>query len=616
MEKMLPLLDTPWADVTGYGFALALILYLAFRLIGQEKSSHQYKSRLRHGWHTYLDALSEQLARLRGIRTLLMELRLNPKKEPELACILDRLYRKINPEIKRIENQLRTLTSTTDQQWINLRIEYAPAPAFRQDFADLIQETLNRYSRKQLETLRVQWTRKMELRYQRRISGLKGEIEELRLALEQAKKKAGKMQDTLAEREGAGDVSGVETTAMPEADEQEIAARFMSTLGGDLDLEAINTEIAKVDGELHYCRNQLSNEEMEPERQKELKSRQLWMEQVLRWWKVQRKIRQQRMLLDGQTTDAMAGDEMADDLMEFQDMEARNREMRNKLSDVNSENRKLLKQMELLDMEQADAEKLRATLGQLETAYRQTQREMNSLEQMVENLESEAELLRLRARKVEKMEEKLLDAENQRDRMKQELAETRSEMEKMAMEQDMAQTDSMKELKELKAALEKGEVEGMVPEQEVVELQMAYDDLNSQLLQAKSSVKQLEEDKVRLKERIEQMEIEKKQMMKQLEIIPDDSEEVAGLKAEKAKLQLKLEALEQQVNSGEVSGMVPEQEVMDLQMEYDKVNAELKKMRNELAQKDLELEAAQAEMDQLGALCEQLQEQAGNPESP
>ncbi len=518
-----------WLTTALSAIVLLLVGYLATRLQLAHNRTRVYESGLYNCWSNYLECLSKALERLRNLRAILAQVRPGPDK-PDFNDICDDLYNIVGEEIGLIESQLEAMTETEDRAWYELEIAWRPLLDINNHIAAMAELLLEAITEEELEERKKRWLEKWETekeaelkKYKRQIADLKARIREYELQLEELEALRGEVNrlKALAHENEANDAEEIqrlrdELERLKKKDsselDEEIAARMMAELSEVGSLEQAEAELAKTQGEMHFCRNQLQEIKDDAEEARRLQAKADWMAQKNRWWTLVRKNRKQTLLLDEYNTEKMDASPEDEERMaairDFQEMEAKNAEMRGRISELTTNNRKLTAQLEQFNAQAASAEELRHTLHQVEIARKNTQRELNSLEQMVSQMESDLLKATTENRKLAKSEQKLGEFIQENRVLQEDLRKSESKhLEKIAayeIELDKLQAA----LKNAEEKLNSQDIDGMVPEEEVMSLQNAYDQLNNQVIQVKGARVQAERGEKKAKEELDKMQKE------------------------------------------------------------------------------------------------------------
>jgi DNA repair exonuclease SbcCD ATPase subunit len=459
-----------------------------------------------------------------------------------------------------------------------------------------------------LEVLRAEWRREIEPPFEERIQALLQEKqaleerlallerelldlqkirEELERALLDAQNNPPELQPQ-TEKAGRESQEGEEGAPPPSQKkdyfEEEIAARYMGRLEDLLPLEQIEAKIAVADGQILYTRGQIAEAVTEKERL-DMEARNAWAHQEKRWWELMRKMARQRRLLDealsaaSEESDEDDFDAQMQRMSEFQQMEARMADMRQKIEQLTMDNRRLTLQLNSVNDDMLNVETYRKRFEEAEAARKGGERELRTLEKMVTQNDEEMQHLRIQVKKLEKLDLQLQEKEatikalqikegemqTEIYRLKRDIEEANSQLDyegkrsRKDSERIQEENEKLKaELKEFRQKLASGAIEGFVPEQEVLDLQGAYDAVQADLQKARAATKQAE---YRLAEHLKNSQTNARKSEKELD----------ELRHQVLTLRQSLHDLK--------NSTVPENEMFELQAAYDSTKAELLRLK-------------------------------------
>jgi chromosome segregation ATPase len=467
-------------------------------------------------WESYLDSLSVSLERLRALRAIVSQVRAGGEKSP-LEESATALYQSVRAEIVVIEQQLETMTRVSDKAWHEMEIAWRPALALNDHIARLYEILAAAVGPDQLERIKAEWRRQWELevqkrnlKYERDISDLRTRIRELETGLEEIEFLRAEVR-RLKAREGAvaADSEEIERLRRKAAGveiEEAVAARWMGGLEENKTLEQLDAEIAKADGEIHFCQNQIREAAGDAEKIARLEARADWMAQTNRWWKLLRRYRKHAVLMDEINVERMEptsreGEDL-ETVRDFQAAEAKNADMRRRIGELSASNRQLTLQLEKFNAEAATADELRQTLAQVEMARRSAQRELDNLEKMVARMEDDLLKQGAENRKLAKLEPKIAELVQENKALKEEADRVRAHGRDSAAALEVEIESLRRRAAELQKRIDSKEVEGMVPEEEMLGLQSAYDQLNAQIVQMRGARVQAERNEKAAREEL------------------------------------------------------------------------------------------------------------------
>ncbi len=618
----MPLGETiaAWTVPIAACVSLAALVVAGIQSVIRQVELRRLRASLAGNWASYLDTISVNIRQLKAFRTQLG--RIYPSsEEPELSEIYRVLCATISEEIGLMEQELATLSVASDRQWYELGIGWAPSHHYHKEIQQLFVLAHQALTPDRLQKLREEWTREIENSFEQRIQELLQEKQALeeRLAvlerelldLQNAREQAERalleaLQNNLSE-------SPARTKETQEAEEsegvpvqkkgyieEEIAARYMGTLEDLLPLDQIEAKIAVADGQILYTRGQIA-EAITDEARREMEARNAWAHQEKRWWGHMRKIVRQRRLLDEALSAASGEEDQEEDfeaqmqrIHEFQQMEARMSDMRQKIEQLTIDNRRLTQQLNSVNDDMLGVETYRKRFEDSEAARKGAERELRTLEKMVTQNDEEMEHLRGQVKKFEKLDLHLQEKEatlkalqikegemqTEIYRLKRNLEEaneqlnyegkrSRKDTERIVEENEKLHAD----LKALQEKLASGGIEGYVPEQEMFDLQGAYDAVQSELQKARGATKQAE---YRLAEHLKNSQTNAHKSGKEVE-----------------ELRQQVLALRQSLHDLKNS-TVPESEVFELQAAYDSTKSELLRLKASVRKGEVgEGEAAQ-----------------------
>ncbi len=358
----------------------------------------------------------------------------------------------------------------------------------------------------------------------------------------------------------------------------------MGRLEDLLPLEQIEAKIAVADGQILYTRGQISEAVTEKERL-DMEARNAWAHQEKRWWELMRKMARQRRLLDealsaaSEESDEDDFDAQMQRMSEFQQMEARMADMRQKIEQLTMDNRRLTQQLNSVNDDMLNVETYRKRFEEAEAARKGGERELRTLEKMVTQNDEEMQHLRIQVKKLEKFDLQLQEKEatikalqikegemqTEIYRLKRDIEEANSQLDyegkRSRKDSGRIQEENEKlkaELKEFRQKLASGAIEGFVPEQEVLDLQGAYDAVQADLQKARAATKQAE---YRLAEHLKNSQTNARKSEKELD-----------------ELRHQVLTLRQSLHDLKDSS-VPESEMFELQAAYDSTKAELLRLK-------------------------------------
>jgi chromosome segregation ATPase len=623
---------TAWAVPVAACVSLVALVVAGVQSLARQVELRRLRASLAGNWSNYLDTISVNIRQLKAFRTQLG--RIYPSsEEAELSEIYRRVCATIAEEITLMEQELATLSVASDRQWYELGISWAPTRHYHREMQQLFDLAHQAMTPDRLEKLREEWTLEIERPFEQKIQELlreKQTLEERLAALEQellelqnAKEEAERalleaLQNDLSQSAVRTDDSpeGTESASVSSQPrgyiEEEIAARYMGMLDDLLPLEQIEAKLAVADGQILYTRGQIGEAISEEERLA-MEAKNAWAHQEKRWWEHMRKMARQRRLLD-EALSAASGEGEEDDfeaqmqrVSEFQQMEARMSEMRQKIEQLTMDNRRLTQQLNAVNDDMLSVETYRKRFEDSEAARKGAERELRTLEKMVTQNDEEMEHLRLQIKKIDKLDLQLQEkeaaikalqvkeAEMQTEiyRLKRDLEESNSQLDyegkRSRKDSERIQEENEKMRSELKALQQKiasGSLDGLIPEQEMLDLQGAYDAVQSDLQKARAATKQAE---YRLAEQIKHNQTHALKSGKELEEL---RQQVLSLR----------QSLHELKNS-----TVPESEVFELQAAYDSIKSELLRLKASVKKGEAgDVESAQ-EMDQLKLEYHELQ---------
>jgi chromosome segregation ATPase len=623
---------TAWAVPIAACVSLVALVVAGVQSFRRQVELRRLRASLAGNWSNYLDTISVNIRQLKAFRTQLG--RLHPlAEELKLTEIYRVLCKTISEEIGQMEQELATLSVASDRQWYELGIGWTPTHHYQKEIQDLFSLAHQALTPERLEKLRQEWTREVEPPFEQKIEELLQDrqvLEERLAALEQelldlqnAREKAERALMEALQNQISPPSAPPPPPPVTESSEggkaqskdyieEEIAARYMGMLEDLLPLEQIEAKLAVADGQILYTRGQIAEAPTEEERLA-MEAKNAWAHQEKRWWELMRKIVRQRRLLD-EALSAASGETEEEDfeeqmrrMSEFQQMEARMAEMRQKNEQLTMDNRHLTQQLNSINDDMVNVETYRKRFEESEAARKGAERELRSLEKMVNQNDEEMERLRAQVRKMEKldlqMQEKettlkalqIKEGEMQTEiyRLKRDIEEANSQLDyegkRSRKDSERIQEESEKlrgELKELRQKISSGSIEGFIPEQEMFDLQGAYDAVQSDLQKARAATKQAE---YRLAEHLKTSQTSALK----------SAREVEELRQEVLTLRQSLHDLKE--------SSVPESEVFELQAAYDSTKAELLRLKASLKKAETGDTEAAHEVERLKADYRELQ---------
>lgn len=517
MLQIPPEYATPATLLFFLGAVSCLSLYL-HRLYVDRQYISRLRVCLRRNWGSYLETLSDNLARLKALRAFLARVRPRPE-EAELCEMTDKLYKAIRNEIEVIDGQLEAMSIAPDERWFSTPVEWVPPMALQKDVQQLITMLQGAISLSDLERLKREWMAECELRLAEERVRERAELEERTRELKQAREE---MEEFKRE------------TASRALDAASMAAEKMAELADNLTLEEIEAKLKSIEVESNSIEMHLHESPDDMDLQGELK----WAKQIRRWWIIQRRARTVSQKLDTTEDDLKRMKEeyeieRLETMQEFQRVEAESAENRKRADDTQTQNRHLTAQLASFEAESATVEDLQAQLASEKVARVSAEREMNNLESMLKQVEHDLNTLR-------------------------------------------SETADIKELRQKAGEFDQLGGKNMVPEREIVELQVEYDKLNAEVMKMKAAAKRADEQEDRLKVKLTQAR--------------NEYQEVLG----------KYMELEQTAKVADES-MVPEKEIIDLQMAYDRLNSDLAHAKSTIKQAERAEERARERMAEMRA---------------
>jgi chromosome segregation ATPase len=490
-----------WVFLGLVALVLLLVVFLATRLASAQERVRKREDSLYRCWESYLDSLSVSLERLRALRAIVSQVRAGGEKSP-LEESATALYQSVRAEIVVIEQQLETMTRVSDKAWHEMEIAWRPALALNDHIARLYEILAAAVGPDQLERIKAEWRRQWELevqkrnlKYERDISDLRTRIRELETGLEEIEFLRAEVR-RLKAREGAvaADSEEIERLRRKAAGveiEEAVAARWMGGLEENKTLEQLDAEIAKADGEIHFCQNQIREAAGDAEKIARLEAR---------------RYRKHAVLMDEINVERMEptsreGEDL-ETVRDFQAAEAKNADMRRRIGELSASNLQLTLQLEKFNAEAATADELRQTLAQVEMARRSAQRELDNLEKMVARMEDDLLKQGAENRKLAKLEPKIAELVQENKALKEEADRVRAHGRDSAAALEVEIESLRRRAAELQKRIDSKEVEGMVPEEEMLGLQSAYDQLNAQIVQMRGARVQAERNEKAAREEL------------------------------------------------------------------------------------------------------------------
>ncbi len=486
--------------------SIAAAVWALLRLVAALKTASEQRKAIEITWQSYLENLSDRLKALRSLRAVLAQIHPSPD-EAELLNLIDQLYKSVHDEIESVEATLDKMARADDQQWYREKADWSGGTDFHSEIQNLLILSRKHFESIDIDAIKDETRREVEAAFEAQAQELEVELKALQEQLEAVE--ALKAEETEPE-EVEPEVVEVEVPSDAAELEQAIAARLMGELTDNDTLEDADAKISVAKGRINHAEQQ-ALETDDPDEKEKLLAEAAWEKQCLRWWEHVHTIRRQRKLIDEATGKASEVEQLGlgldvEGAQEFQEMELRAKEMRTRIASLTNENKSLSDQLEKFSAEQASASELRETLARVDMARRNAERELSTVEAMIEQLEDEVAMLR---RKLQEARQK----EDTSSSLKQELEQVANQAQDLEKENLKLVTEHNKEISALrdevkdaekekarleaelatvKQAMQSGNIEGMVPEQEMMELQQAYDKLNADLLKFKASAKNAE----------------------------------------------------------------------------------------------------------------------------
>ncbi|MFW6286796.1 MAG: hypothetical protein ACOC29_02535, partial [Candidatus Sumerlaeota bacterium] len=374
--------------------AIAAMTWSLLRLGSEQATCRRQRQAIELSWQGYLESLSHRMRALRSLRAVLAQIRPYPE-ENELKALVQKLYDDVRDEIERVDNELERMANADDGQWYTERAEWDGGTDFHTQIQNLLVLARKHYESQDLEAVKDGVRSRVAADYDSRSAELEAKLQALQSELDEARAKlqaAEKAEPEGVEKEVRvdGEISGEEEMA--------IAARYMGGLTDNEGLEEADAKVSAAKGRLAHAEKQATETE-DPTEKEKYRAEAAWEKQCLRWWEMIHTVRRQRRLLDEATGKASELSELGLDLdfegaQEFQEMEARTKEMRNRIANLTNENKNLSEQLERFSLEQATAGELRDTLNRVDQARRNAERELSSVEAMIEQMEDEIGVLR------------------------------------------------------------------------------------------------------------------------------------------------------------------------------------------------------------------------------
>lgn len=499
-----------WADVA----AAAAAVLLAFVVLSRIYILHGRVSRMRAilfgCWENYLDALSVTVERLKSLRAYLAQLRPSPQ-EADLRNAADAMYKRLGDEIAVMEDQLRQMAAASDEEWYDMVIQWRPALSLRDDIVRLVAIARRGISPEQLEVMRRQWREEAQRQTETACAEMEARNRDLLAEIETLRAQVARLDELegeLAQRGGAN----------RSASDEEAAARLMAELQDDLDLEQAAARLAASDGEIAYLEKEAA-EASDPDEARQLQGRAAWAHQAKRWWTLLHILRRKSLQLDEMSGQAMesAGDgdeERMRAAYEFQEMEARAKELQQKVDNLSAANRRLNAQLGNATTEHDELDKLRRQVEAADMARKNTQRELEGVENMLAQSDETIQRLTGENKRLSELGKQLTESESALQEKIREIAE----VQKKADKAEIAHAREVQQLEDLVANLQKqldetpDATEGMVPEDEVLALQKAYDELNAQMRKEQAAHGHAREELQAATKAIEKLQHEHRQL--------------------------------------------------------------------------------------------------------
>ncbi len=520
-----------------------LIFFLLSRYLYINTKNERFKNLLFNCWESYLDSLSMSLTRLKALRAVLSQTR-NISGKEAICKASDAIYQNIHQEIAACDLQLETMSKAQDDEWYATAIVWRPVPDLKDEIAHLLEIAKTGISDEELEKYKIEWEKQFAQKSAAEFKKLEEEIRRLNVRIEELE----------AELENA-QTANARSSTNPEA----LAAELMQGLEDNLDLTRIEGKLATAKGEVVTLENKISESNDDSDIEK-MQGQIAWLIQVQRWWTTQKMYRQKATLLDQATlkgfnsTDEDDSQEAMERMQEFQDVEARNAEMRKNLKEMTAFNKKLNDQLDTFESDKANAEELRLQLAKIDQARRSAEREMKNIEPMM--AESEKEISELRIRN-SNLSNKSREQTEKTSELQNELADIKKKTDEKQDELTMKLIDTSLALEKLKESFSKGNIEGMVPEEEVMSLQTSYDQLNSEMMQARAAIQQAERQSMESKTALDQVETDHEVLLQNyLNIkkeLKDTSKEKQTLDEATSVLEKENEALKKEKSEMEIA---------------------------------------------------------------
>jgi len=507
--------------------SIAAAVWAMLRLVAALKTSSEQRKAIEISWQSYLESLSGRLHALRSLRAVLAQIHPSPD-ESDLRSLVDQLYKAVHDEISNVEATLDKMAQADDKQWYLEKADWSSGTDFHTEIQDLLILSRKHFESIDIDAIKDETRREVEAEFEAQAKELEEELKALQEQLEAVE--AQKAQEPEPPEEEPETVE-VESEPTPAELEQAVAARLMSELTDNDTYEDADAKISVAKGRINHAEQQ-ALETDDPEEKEKYLAEAAWEQQCLRWWEHVHTIRRQRKLLDEATGKASEVEQLGIGLdiegaQEFQEMESRAREMRTRISALTNQNKSLSEQLEKFSAEQASAGELRETLSRVDLARRNAERELSTVEAMIEQLEDEVSVLRRKLHEEKQKEDNTTALQQELDQVAAQAHDLEKENLRLVTEHNKeldALRDEVKDVEKVKArleaelatvkqAIETGNIEGTVPEDEMMELQQAYDKLNADLLHFKASAKNAENAEKEASEKLKKALHERDEIM-------------------------------------------------------------------------------------------------------
>ncbi len=494
-----------WPLVAGLSF-LSLVV-VAYRYIIQRVRINRFQAVMKYNWTGYIEALSDTFRRLKSLRAVLAEVR--PRaEEQDLAELNKLLFDKIRDEIRILDEKLKKMSVASDRQWQTMRVEWIPMVELHGEISRFISLARKGIPPETLEKLKAQWEQEAANRNQEKIKKLERDNNLLKDKVEGLEKTT----------------AGHKSVKRGVLEDEEAAARLMGKLADNLTMNDVEAKLAAAKGEINFIEKQFVEGVKQDERAA-LSAKLKWAKQSRRWWNMQRKLRKQTLLLDEATGRAteMSGDQNAgreEGIKEFQQIEAKNAELNKKISELSAINLRLTRQLDQINSESTSTQDLKEQMARAEQGRKTAEREMTNLEKMLQDMERSLKKANAENQSNRDLADKLKEKEELLAKQNKRVSELESESLKMVMSLKKQEEGHKTEVKKLDSQLIKfledikeGNVEGMVPEDEMMELQTEYDKLNAEIMHFKGAVKHAEQNEAKALEEKGKLEREQREIL-------------------------------------------------------------------------------------------------------